>query len=54
MLQKIYISIAVLLNFLLIKEIWKKKYITVSTNCSAAVFNIYNDKKCFLITKSAY
>ncbi len=50
MLQKIYISA----DFLLIKDIWKKKYITVSTNCSAAVFNIYNNKKCFLITKSAY
>ncbi len=37
MLQKISISEAVLLNFLLIKETWRKFY--------SAVFNINNKKK---------
>ncbi len=47
---------AVLLNFIFICESWKIKYITVSTKilCSTTVFNIDNNQKCFLSSKSAY
>ncbi len=47
---------AVLLNFLFICESWKIKCITVSTKilCSTTVFNIDNNQKCFLRSKSAY
>ncbi len=47
---------AVLLNFLLICESWRIKCITASINilCSATVFNIDNNQKCFLNSKSAY
>ncbi len=57
MLQKIISQInAALLNFLFICESWKIKYITVSTKilCSTTVFNIDNNQKCFLSSKSAY
>ncbi len=57
MLQKILFKInAVLLNFLFIKESWKIKCITVSTKTfsSTTVFNIDNNQKCFLSSKSAY
>ncbi len=49
-------SSAVLLNFLFICESWKIKCITVSTKilCSTTVFNIDNNQKCFLSSKSAY
>ncbi len=47
---------AVLLNFLFICESWKIKCITVSTNISVSttVFNIDNNQKYFLSSKSAY
>ncbi len=44
------------MNFLFICESWKIKCITVSTQilCSTTVFNIDNNQKCFLSSKSAY
>ncbi len=47
MLQKI------ILNFLFICESWKIKCVTVSTK-TLTVFNIDNNQKCFLSSKSAY
>ncbi len=43
-------------DFLFICESWKIKCITVSTKilCSTTVFNIDNNQKCFLSSKSAY
>ncbi len=56
MLQFLFQINAVLLNFLFICESWKIKCITVSTkiSCSTTVFNIDNNQKCFLSSKSAY
>ncbi len=56
MLQNISISNNVLLNFLFIKESWKIQCITVSTKIlgSTTVFNIDNNQKCFLSSKSVY
>ncbi len=47
---------AELLNFLFIKESWKIKSSMVSTKTwsSRTVFNIDNNQKCFLSSKSAY
>ncbi len=47
---------AVLLNYLFICESWKIKCITVSIKIlySTTVFNIDNNQKCFLSSKSAY
>ncbi len=56
-LQYIFFLInAVLLNFLFIKESWKIKYITFSTKIwsSTTVFNIDNNQKWFLSSKSVY
>ncbi len=57
MLQKFLFQInAVLLNFLFIKVSWKIKCITVYTKTwgSTTVFNIDNNLKYFLSSKSAY
>ncbi len=44
------------MNFLFICESWKIKCITIYTKilCSTTVFNIDNNQKCFLSSKSAY
>ncbi len=57
MLQKISIQIySILSNFLFICESWQIKSISVFTKilCSTTVFNIDNNQKCFLSSKSAY
>ncbi len=47
---------AVFFYFVFIKDSWKIKCITVSTKilCGTTVFNIDNNQKCFLSSKSAY
>ncbi len=46
---------AVLLNCLFIQESWKKKtWFLTKILCSTTVFNIDNNQKCFLSSKSAY
>ncbi len=44
---------AVLLNFLLIKESWKKCILHFKCK-NGTVFNIFNNQKCFLSSKSVY
>ncbi len=54
MLQKNYMLNIVHLNFLFIKESWKS-YNGFHTNIKQHnIFSIDNNKKCFLISKSAY